>query len=86
MTAETEVGAAVPHGGPAIVTRWKRFGHDRLYVKDASGIDPESGTVHFRRPGVKHVEATETGWLPVEGPVRIGVTAGASTPIHEIEK
>jgi 4-hydroxy-3-methylbut-2-enyl diphosphate reductase len=54
------------------------------HIEDATGIDPESGTVHFRRPGVKHVEATETGWLPTQGPVRIGVTAGASTPNNKI--
>ena len=54
------------------------------HIEDATGIDPESGTVHFRRPGVKHVEATETGWLPADGPVRIGVTAGASTPNNKI--
>jgi 4-hydroxy-3-methylbut-2-enyl diphosphate reductase len=54
------------------------------HIEDATGIDPESGTVHFRRPGVKHVEATESGWLPVTGPVRIGVTAGASTPNNKI--
>ena len=54
------------------------------HIEDAAGIDPESGTVHFRRPGVKHVEATESGWLPMTGPVRIGVTAGASTPNNKI--
>jgi 4-hydroxy-3-methylbut-2-en-1-yl diphosphate reductase len=54
------------------------------HIEDASGIDPESGTVQFRRAGVKHVEATESNWLPVDGPVRIGVTAGASTPNNKI--
>ncbi|WP_445256434.1 nuclease-related domain-containing protein [Nocardioides aurantiacus] len=41
MTAEAELGAALPHDGsaPAIVVRWKRFGHDRLYVKGADGLD-----------------------------------------------
>jgi 4-hydroxy-3-methylbut-2-enyl diphosphate reductase len=54
------------------------------HIEDAAGIDPERRTVHFRRAGVKHVEATETGWMPVEGPVRIGLTAGASTPNNKI--
>ena len=54
------------------------------HIEDATGIDPEAGTVHFRRAGVKHVEATESGWLPATGAVRIGVTAGASTPNNKI--
>jgi len=54
------------------------------HIEDAAGIDPATGTVHFRRAGVKHVEATETGWLPAEGAVRVGVTAGASTPNNKI--
>jgi len=54
------------------------------HVEDASGIDPESGTVHFRRAGIKHVEATVADWLPAEGPVRVGLTAGASTPNNKI--
>jgi 4-hydroxy-3-methylbut-2-enyl diphosphate reductase len=54
------------------------------HIEDAAGIDPESGTVHFRRAGVKHVEATESAWLPLDGPVMIGVTAGASTPNNKI--
>jgi len=54
------------------------------HIEDASGIDPETGTVHFRRAGIKHVEATATGWLPAEGALRIGLTAGASTPNNKI--
>jgi 4-hydroxy-3-methylbut-2-enyl diphosphate reductase len=54
------------------------------HIEDASGIDPEAGTVHFRRAGVKHVEATVADWLPAEGPVRVGLTAGASTPNNKI--
>src|SRR3954469_25518707 len=54
------------------------------HIEDASGIDPETGAVRFRRAGIKHVEATATGWLPAEGPVRIGLTAGASTPNNKI--
>ena len=54
------------------------------HIEDASGIDPEAGAIHFRLAGVQHVEATRTGWLPAGGPVRIGVTAGASTPNNKI--
>jgi len=32
------------------------------------------------RPVGQHAEVASTGWLPAEGPVRIGLTAGASTP------
>ena len=52
--------------------------------RGCDGDRSRAGTVHFRRAGVKHVEATESAWLPVEGPVRIGVTAGASTPNNKI--
>src|SRR4051812_48786316 len=54
------------------------------HIEDAEGIDPEAGTVHFRKAGVHHVEATESGWLPASGPVCVGVTAGASTPNNKI--
>jgi 4-hydroxy-3-methylbut-2-enyl diphosphate reductase len=54
------------------------------HIEDASGIDPESGAIRFRRAGITHVEATESVWMPPAGPVRIGVTAGASTPNNKI--
>jgi 4-hydroxy-3-methylbut-2-enyl diphosphate reductase len=54
------------------------------HIEDASGIDPDAGTVHHRRAGTKHVEATDEGWLPATGPVSVGVTAGASTPNNKI--
>ena len=54
------------------------------HIEDASGIDPEAGTVHYRVAGVKHVEDTLRGWLPAEGPLRVGLTAGASTPNNKI--
>jgi 4-hydroxy-3-methylbut-2-enyl diphosphate reductase len=54
------------------------------HIEDASGISPDSGTIHFRLAGVQHVEETRAGWLPMGRPVRVGVTAGASTPNNKI--
>ena len=54
------------------------------HVEDAGAIDPESGAVRYRPIGVHATEATKRGWLPAEGPVRVGLTAGASTPNNKI--
>ena len=54
------------------------------HIEDAGGIDPAAGTVHYRVAGVKHVENTSADWLPAGRPVRVGVTAGASTPNNKI--
>jgi 4-hydroxy-3-methylbut-2-enyl diphosphate reductase len=54
------------------------------HIEDAGGIEPDAGTIHFRVAGVKHVEETRDAWLPSGRPVRIGVTAGASTPNNKI--
>jgi 4-hydroxy-3-methylbut-2-en-1-yl diphosphate reductase len=54
-----------------------------FHVEDADDINPDSGTIRHRPLGAK--EETETsGWLPETKPVRIGVTAGASTPNNKI--
>ena len=54
------------------------------HIEDADGIDVEGDTVRYRVAGKQHVEATAAGWLPASGPVRVGVTAGASTPNNKI--
>ncbi|HEY7232991.1 MAG TPA: 4-hydroxy-3-methylbut-2-enyl diphosphate reductase [Gemmatimonadaceae bacterium] len=54
------------------------------HVESASAIDPESRSIHFRRPGIKHAEAETSDWLPASGAVRVGLTAGASTPNNKI--
>ena len=54
------------------------------HIEDALGIDPDTGSVRFRVAGVHHHEETVVGWMPSSGPVRIGVTAGASTPNNKI--
>jgi 4-hydroxy-3-methylbut-2-en-1-yl diphosphate reductase len=53
------------------------------HVESPEGIDPESGSVHYRRVGKRHEEADAADWLP-EGALRIGITAGASTPNSKI--
>jgi 4-hydroxy-3-methylbut-2-enyl diphosphate reductase len=53
------------------------------HVETSQGIDPDAHTIHYRPAGVQHSEATASNWLPA-GPVRVGVTAGASTPNNKI--
>src|SRR3954468_11259798 len=54
-----------------------------FHVEDADDIDPASHTIRHRPLGSKEeVEATD--WLPRATPVRIGITAGASTPNNKI--
>jgi 4-hydroxy-3-methylbut-2-enyl diphosphate reductase len=54
------------------------------HVETPEAIDPERGTIHHRLAGVAHHEATTERWLPTDRPVRIGITAGASTPNSKI--
>jgi len=53
------------------------------HIETSSAIDPESGSLHYRLAQIKHVEADKTDWLP-DGPVKVGITAGASTPNNKI--
>lgn len=54
-----------------------------FHVEDADDIDPESRTIRHRPLGEKD-ETEARDWLPASGPVRVGVTAGASTPNNKI--
>jgi 4-hydroxy-3-methylbut-2-en-1-yl diphosphate reductase len=54
------------------------------HVEDATSIEPDTRRVSFRPAGIKHSEATATDWIPDTKPVRIGLTAGASTPNNKI--
>jgi 4-hydroxy-3-methylbut-2-en-1-yl diphosphate reductase len=54
-----------------------------FHVEDADDIDPVSGRIRHRPLGSKE-EAESPGWLPDTSPVRVGVTAGASTPNNKI--
>ncbi|MDB4878415.1 MAG: hydroxymethylbutenyl pyrophosphate reductase [Gemmatimonadetes bacterium] len=53
------------------------------HIETSSAIEPEVQTIHFRPALIKHTEADRSDWLPA-GPLRVGVTAGASTPNNKI--
>jgi 4-hydroxy-3-methylbut-2-enyl diphosphate reductase len=54
-----------------------------FHVEDAEDIDPDSGTIRHRPLGAK-AETEESEWLPAARALRVGVTAGASTPNNKI--
>src|SRR4051812_333730 len=54
-----------------------------FHVEDAYDIDPYAATIRHRPLGEK-AEITTSDWIKSTGPVRIGVTAGASTPNNKI--
>jgi 4-hydroxy-3-methylbut-2-en-1-yl diphosphate reductase len=54
------------------------------HIADASCIDAERGTIrHKPELAADAPEVEESGWLP-DGPLTIGLTAGASTPNNKI--
>ncbi|MFN2566442.1 MAG: 4-hydroxy-3-methylbut-2-enyl diphosphate reductase [Gemmatimonadaceae bacterium] len=54
------------------------------HVETASAIEPETRSVRYRPAGKRHSEAVATDWLPDSKPIRVGLTAGASTPNNKI--
>jgi 4-hydroxy-3-methylbut-2-en-1-yl diphosphate reductase len=52
------------------------------HIEDAEAIDPEGGTIRHKPIG-REEEVSES-WMPAHGAVRIGLTAGASTPNNKI--
>ena len=53
------------------------------HIETSSAIDPENRSIHFRLAGIAHNESDVVDWLP-DGPVKVGITAGASTPNNKI--
>jgi len=53
------------------------------HLEDALGIDPARGLVRYRDLATGQ-EMERAGWLPTDRPVRVGLTAGASTPNNKI--
>jgi 4-hydroxy-3-methylbut-2-enyl diphosphate reductase len=53
------------------------------HIENAAAIDPEARTIHYRPAQIQHSERDAVDWLPA-GAVRVGITAGASTPNNKI--
>lgn len=53
------------------------------HIADAACIDQEAGTIRHLPVG-GHDEAVAEQWLAKAGPIRVGLTAGASTPNNKI--
>jgi 4-hydroxy-3-methylbut-2-enyl diphosphate reductase len=54
-----------------------------FHIESAPAVDPDARSVHYRVAQKQHVESDQVDWLPA-GPVRVGITAGASTPNNKI--
>src|SRR6476646_9432061 len=54
-----------------------------FHVEDAESIDPVNRTISHRPLGSKQ-SVEIANWLPATNPLRVGVTAGASTPNNKI--
>jgi 4-hydroxy-3-methylbut-2-enyl diphosphate reductase len=53
------------------------------HVEDATCLDVERGVIRHRPIG-RQAEIETAGWLDLPGAVRVGITAGASTPNNKI--
>ncbi len=53
------------------------------HVEDATAIDPARGTIRHKPIG-RAEEIEREAWLPASGALRVGITAGASTPNNKI--
>ena len=54
-----------------------------FHIEDATCIEPDRGVIRFKPIG-RPPESEASEWLAMEGPVRVGLTAGASTPNNKI--
>lgn len=55
-----------------------------FHIADPDDIDVEANRVRFRTIGPHHAEDEQAPWIPTDGPLRVGITAGASTPNNKI--
>ncbi len=55
-----------------------------FHIADPDEIDVDGNAVRVRRVGPHHHEDDIANWLPTAGALRVGITAGASTPNNKI--
>ncbi|MBC8086236.1 MAG: 4-hydroxy-3-methylbut-2-enyl diphosphate reductase [Phycisphaerae bacterium] len=54
------------------------------HIADPDGINVAENHVRYRQIGAHHHELEKSDWLPLSGELRVGITAGASTPNNKI--
>lgn len=54
------------------------------HIADPDDINVAENHVRYRQIGAHHHELEQANWLPMGGDLRIGITAGASTPNNKI--
>ena len=54
------------------------------HIADPDDIDVPANHVRYRQIGAHHHELEQSNWLPLGGDLRVGITAGASTPNNKI--
>jgi 4-hydroxy-3-methylbut-2-en-1-yl diphosphate reductase len=54
------------------------------HIEDPSCIDVETGVIRYRSAGIQGEMREQPDWLPANRDVRVGLTAGASTPNNKI--
>jgi 4-hydroxy-3-methylbut-2-enyl diphosphate reductase len=54
------------------------------HIADPDEIDVAANAVRYRRIDKHHHEDAMAPWLPIGSPLRVGITAGASTPNNKI--
>ena len=55
-----------------------------FHIADPDEIDVEQNRVRYRAIGAHHAERVQEQWIPTTGTLRVGITAGASTPNNKI--
>ena len=54
------------------------------HIEDPECIDVEANVIRYRSPGIHGTMQEAAAWIPESGDVRVGITAGASTPNNKI--